>query len=163
MASRSFRTVSVLLTSAFLLGGCASHTVARLVFPAHVEAFCGKKEPRLTALLSVMTSTNDALIASDRQTDVGVRALARREGGVIGYWNDQLLLLPKTARALGESDEYVRVKVAAVVAPREGAVTRRLYLKVRDKHADIPRNAARWIALDAYDVQNPCVEGHRAM
>jgi hypothetical protein len=143
--------------------GCASKPVARLVFPTHVQAFCGKKEPRLTALLSVMTSTNDTLIAGDRKTDGALQTLLRRQGGVIGYWRDQRLLLPKTAHALGESDMYARVKAAAVITPPEGATVRRLYLKVRDRDADIPQNAVRWIALDAFDVQNPCVEGHRSM
>jgi hypothetical protein len=143
--------------------GCASKHVARLVFPAHIQAFCGKKDARLTALLSVMTSTNDTLIASDRKTDGELQTLLRRHGGVIGYWRDQPLLLPKTAHALGELDTYAHVKAAVIVTPPEGATVRRLYLKVRDREADIPQHAVRWIALDAFDVQDPCVEGHRAM
>jgi hypothetical protein len=143
--------------------GCASKQVARLVFPTHVQAFCGRKEPRLTALLSVMTSTNDTLVAGDQKTDAELRTLLRRQGGVLGYWQDQPLLLPKTAHALGEVDAYARVRAAAVITAPEGATVRRLYLKVRDRDADTPHNAVRWIALDAFDVQNPCVEGHRAM
>jgi hypothetical protein len=143
--------------------GCASKHVARLVFPTHVQAFCGKKQARLTALLSVMTSTNDTLIAGDRKTDAALQTLLRRSGGVIGYWRDQPLFLPKTARALGESDAYARVRAAVIITPSEGVTVRRLYLKVRYRDADVPHNRVRWIALDAFDVQNPCVEGHRAM
>jgi hypothetical protein len=137
--------------------GCASKNAPPLVNPAHVFAVCGTKQARITAILSVITSTDDIVHPEDAQTDASVRDLIKKTGGVIGYWNDQLLLLPKTAHALGESDDYARVTAAAVTAVPEGLSKHRIYLKVRD------RGTPRWIALDAYDVQNPCIEGHIAM
>ena len=150
-----------LLALGLLLGavqlGCAQKNVPQLVNPAHVVAACGTKQPRLTAILSVITSTDDIVHPDDAQTDRSVRTLISKTGGVIGYWNDQMLLLPKTASALGESDKYVRVRAAAVTAVPDGLTKHRIYLKVLD------HGTPRWIALDAYDVQNPCVEGHIAM
>jgi hypothetical protein len=149
------------LACGLLLGtvqlGCAPKNVPRLVNPAHVVAVCGTKQPRLTALLSVMTSTDDIVHSDDAQSDQSVRKLISKTGGVVGYWNDQMLLLPKTASALGETDGYVRVRAAAVTAVPEGLLKHRIYLNVLD------HGTPRWIALDAYDVQNPCVEGHLAM
>jgi hypothetical protein len=160
---RSLGFFVLLVAGSIVASACASKHVAPLVSPVRVDAFCAKKEPRLSALLSVMTSTSDTIVSGDALTDASVRALARRSGGVIGYWNDQLLSLPKTARALGESDDYARVRAAAVLAPPDGVTNRRLYLKVRAREADRSQESARWIILDAFDVQNPCVEGHRAM
>jgi hypothetical protein len=160
---RLSKCLVVVFAASLLASACAPKKLAPLVTPMRVDAFCGRKEPRLTALLSIMSTTNDTIVNGDRPTEASVRALVRHSGGVIGYWNDQLLLLPKTARALGESDDYVRVRVAAVAVPREGVTTRRLYLKVRVRGADGTQGSMRWIGLDAFDVQNPCVEGHRAM
>jgi hypothetical protein len=148
--------VSGLLFGAALVA-CAPKNVPQLVNPAHVFAVCGTKQARITAILSVMTSTDDIVHADDAQTDRSVHKLISKTGGVIGYWNDQLLMLPKTSVALGESDGYVRVRAAAVTALPEGLLKHRIYLKVLD------HGTPRWIALDAYDVQNPCVEGHLAM
>lgn len=151
------------VAASIVASGCAPKKIAPLVAPERVDAFCARKEPRLTALLSIMSTTSDSIVSDDRPTQASVHALVQRAGGVIGYWNDQLLFLPKTARALGEADDYARVRVAAVAVPPEGATTRRLYLKVRARGADGSQGSTRWIALDAFDVQNPCVEGHRAM
>ncbi len=80
---------------------------------------------------------------------------ARAGDGVIVRWDDQLLALPRVSRELGESDGYARVRAAAIPPADPAATSRRLYLLVRD-HA-----RERWIALEAFDVQNVCVEGKR--
>lgn len=158
---RLFECLVVVVAVSVLASACAPKKLAQLDAPVRVDAFCGRKEPRITALLSIMSATNDTIV--DHPAESSVRALVRRVGGVIGYWNDQLLYLPKTARALGESDDYVRVRVVAVAVSLEGVATRRLYLKVRARGADGKEWTTRWIGLNAFDVQNPCVEGHRAM
>jgi hypothetical protein len=154
------RSRFVVLVSALLVASqvsCVSKSAPLLVTPAHIYAVCGTKQARVTAIMSVITSTDDLVHPDDRQTDASVHRLIKQTGGVIGYWNDQLLLLPRTAQVLGESDQYVPVEAAAVTAVPDGLSKHRIYLKVRTA------GTSRWIALDAYDVQNPCVEGHIAM
>ncbi|HEY0798238.1 MAG TPA: hypothetical protein VGD50_03755 [Candidatus Baltobacteraceae bacterium] len=107
--------------------------------------------------MSVMTSTDDVMHPEDHPTDRSVKEAILHAGGVIGYWKDQPLLLPHAAQALGETDDYVHVSAIAVSAIPEGLPKHRIYLEVND-HGD-----QRWIGLDAYDTQNPCVEGHRSM
>jgi hypothetical protein len=101
-----------------------------------------------------MTSTNDKLLP-DRPNGAGIRSEIEAAGGVIGYWQDQPLLLPQTALALGESDGYVHVRAAAVPIVPDNSLTRHVYFQVND------RGMPRWIALEAFDTQNVCVEGRR--
>jgi hypothetical protein len=157
----SMRSPIIVVICGLLAGaaqvGCTQKSAPPLVTPAHVFAACGTKQARLTAILSVISSTDDIVHADDVQTDKSVHTLIVKTGGVIGYWNDQLLLLPRTAHALGESGDYVHVQAAAITAVPDGLAKHRVYLKVSDL------GNPHWIALDAYDVQNPCVEGHISM
>lgn len=142
--------------AALALAGCAQ-TEPPLAPPVRVESFCGQKQVRITALQSIMTSTNDKLAGTAPPRGAALRVRLAREGGAIGTWDDERLRLPQTARALGEVDDYVRVrKVVAIDAP-EGATTRSLYLLVRE------RGGERWIELTAFDVQSVCVEGRRSL
>jgi len=72
------------------------------------------------------------------------------------YWNEQLLRVPNTAKALGETDPYVRMRAAAIVGAREFVGSRPLELFVRD------HGRYRWIEMTAFDVQNVCIEGRRS-
>ncbi len=108
----------------------------------------------MTGVDSVLTSTNDAIL-DDRPTEADVRRAVRAGDGVIAHFNDQLLALPKSSVVLGETDGYARVRAVAVPLAAEGALSRHIYLHVRD------RGRERWIALQAFDVQNVCVEGKR--
>ncbi len=136
-------------------GGCAQ-AQHPLSAPASVEAFCGQKQVRVTALLSIMTSTSDRIVAAAHPSEAALRAALMRSGGALARWNDELLLVPQTALALGETDGYARVRAAVAVDAPEGATTRPLDLLVRD------RGLYRWIELTAYDVQSVCVEGRRS-
>jgi len=108
----------------------------------------------MTGIASVLSSTDDKLL-DDRPAETEVRNAVSAGDGVIVAWNDQPLAIPNVAKALGESDGYARVRMAAVPQAAEGATTRHIYLLVRD------RGGQRWITLQAYDVQNVCVEGKR--
>ncbi len=146
----------VAAAAALALAACAraEHPLAP---PSGIESFCGQKQVRITALQSIMTSTNDKLAVTPPPKGAALRLRLAREGGAIGAWDDERLRLPKTARELGEADDYVRVrKVVAIDAP-EGAATRPLYLLVRE------RGGERWIELTAFDVQSVCVEGRRSI
>jgi hypothetical protein len=140
---------------ALALAAC-SHADHPLKPPARIEGFCGAKQVRVTALQSIMTSTGDRVVADRHPTAAEVRGLLQRSGGAIGWWDDEMLRLPRTAQSLGEKDGFVRVRAAAAVTGPEDATTRPLYLLVRE------RSAYRWIELTAYDVQSVCVEGRRS-
>jgi len=102
-----------------------------------------------------MTSTNDKLLDA-KPTEFDVRRAIRAGDGVIAYYNDQLLALPAVSKALGEPDGFARVRAIGIGGtPPEGAQSRNIYLLVRD-HA-----VYRWIEMQAFDVQNVCVEGKR--
>jgi hypothetical protein len=151
-AMRAFSGALALAAAA----GCA-HADHPLSLPKSVEGFCGAKQVRLTALLSIMTSTGDRIVPSARLDEAHVRALLLRSGGALGRFQDELLRVPHTAQALGERDGLARVRAAVAVDAPEGATTRPLYLLVRD------RGGYRWIELSAFDVQSVCVEGRRSV
>jgi len=156
-ASRSrARSVARANAAAALLvaaAACAPH-VPPLRSPVSVEAFCGSKQARNTGIASVLTSTDDVLLDESPTLD-DIRRAVRSGDGVVAHWNDQELALPRVSVALGETDGYARVRAAAIPPAPEGAQVRHLYLFVRDHGRE------RWIAMNAYDLQNVCVEGKR--
>ena len=77
------------------------------------------------------------------------------DDGVIAYFHAQLLALPRVSQALGESDGYARVDAVAVPPVADDATSRRIFLLVRD------RGQERWIAMNAYDTADVCVQGRR--
>ncbi len=137
----------------FFVAACAP-SAPRFKASTRVEAFCGSKQARLTGVASVVTSTNDVLLP-ERPSAAEVQRAVRAGDGVIVRWDDQPLALPHVSRELGESDGYARVRAAAIPPADPAATSRRLYLLVRDHTRE------RWIALEAFDVQNVCVEGKR--
>ncbi|GAC1550306.1 MAG: hypothetical protein NVS3B16_24580 [Vulcanimicrobiaceae bacterium] len=150
------RTVIALAACAGVFGtaaGCAP-TAPRLGRPTRVEAFCGSKQARMTSVDSVMTSTDDTIL-NDRPTERDVRQAVTAGDGTIAHFDDLLLHIPKSAAALGERDGYARVRAVGVPPAPEGALSRHIYLLVRE------RGAQRWITMQAFDVQNVCVEGKR--
>ena len=148
------RPLLALASLALALHACAP-SAPRIRLPDKIEPFCGSKQARTTAIASAMTSTND-LKLDDHPRDSAIRRELTAGGGVIEHWDPvQLLKLPKTSLQLGETDGYARVfSVAVPIAPPD-ALTRPLYLEVND------HGVRTWIAMQAYDVQNVCVEGRR--
>jgi hypothetical protein len=143
-----------LVALAIALHGCAP-SVPRIRLPDRIEPFCGSKQARTTSVASTITSTSDQ-VASDRPNETGIRRELAAAGGVIEHWDPpQLLKLPNTSVQLGESDGFARVEAAAIPIVSGDAQSRTIYLHVQD------HGAPRWIALQAYDVQNVCVEGRR--
>ncbi len=148
--SRSFVTLAPLVGLA-LLSACAPK-VPPLHSPTSVDAYCGSKEARNTGIASVVSSTDDRLL-DERVTDDEVRKAVTSGDGVIAHWADQPLAAPRVASALGETDGYVHMHAAAIPPAIDGAQVRHIYLYVRDHGSE------RWIVMNAYDVQNVCVEG----
>jgi len=148
--SRSLVSLAPLVGLA-LLSACAPK-VPPLHSPASTEAYCGSKEARNTGIASVVSSTDDRLL-DETVTDDDVRRAVRSGDGVIAHWADQPLAAPRVASALGETDGYVHMQAAAIPPAIDGAQVRHIYLYVRDHGSE------RWIVMNAYDVQNVCVEG----
>jgi hypothetical protein len=148
------RSSAALAVAISLVTACSGAKTPIIVLPAKIDSFCTgtNTAPRATGLAAVMTSTDDKLLPLHRDAGAIEREV-RSATGAIGHWNDQLLALPVTAKALGESDGYVRVDALAVPEAKPGADNRIVYFQVRD------HGAPRWIALTAYDVQNVCIAG----
>jgi hypothetical protein len=150
---RSFARAASVAAVFFSFAACAP-AVPPLRSPVHVDAFCGSKEARNTGIASVLTSTDDDVLG-ERPSDEEIRRAVHSGDGVIAHWNDQPLALPRVSAALGETDGYARVRAAAIPPGPDGAQVRHIYLLVRDHGAE------RWITMNAYDMQNVCVEGKR--
>ena len=142
-----------LLALTAALQGCTPKA-PRIADPARMVAWCGGGEARPTGVASVMTSTDDKLLPDKPRYD-GIARETKAATGVIEFWPEQPLMLPRTSKLLGENDGYVRVRAVAVPLGVPGATTRRIYLDMRD------HGFYRWVAMTAYDVQNVCVEGRR--
>jgi len=144
---------AALFVGVLAVAGCVS-TEAQIAVPDRIEADCGSKQARTTAIESILTSTDDAM-GAHTPTEAEVREAISARGGLIAHWKDQPLILPRTASRLGEPDKYVHVKTAVIVVVPDDAKERPLDMFVHTPAGD------RWIELRAFDHQNPCVEGHR--
>jgi hypothetical protein len=154
MSPRSNRALyAPLFILAATLAACST-TGPPIGHPIKVEAYCAAAEARPTGVASVMTSTDDKLV-DDRPTLEGIRREVKAGSGVIEYWTAQPLALPNVSKELGETDGYARVLAVAVPIAPATATKRHIYLDVRD------HGYPRWITMNAFDVQNVCVEGRR--
>lgn len=138
------------------LAGCGPKA-PRMVDPTALRSFCTQQYvPRLGAIENIVTSVRNAPPAPSGMPVARLVAGARTKTGVEATWDDVRLLLPAAAHALGESDDYVRVRRAIIAnVPDNANPPRRIDLEVRD------RGAYRWYAFEAYSTQNVCVEGER--
>jgi len=139
--------------AALSLAACAPH-VPGIADPVRVDAHCRPREARITSIRSVLTSMNDA-VGDDRPTQSEITTAVRSGDGVIAYWNDQVLRLPQTAARFGERDGYVRVRALAIPPAPTGSTYRHVYLEARD------HGSYRWFTMEANDIQNVCIEGHK--
>jgi predicted small lipoprotein YifL len=139
-----------------VLAGCGPKAPP-LELPDSVQSYCSDKEPRGTAIDSILASVADKI-----ETGVpfpGMTTLRkdiRQNSGVIGHWNAQPLYLPKTAKALGVAGDYIDVTSVVIDnPPLAGIESRLIYVTVASPSG--PKN----LVLRAYDVANVCVEGER--
>lgn len=137
------------------VAACAAN-VPRLEAPQRIESFCVEKEPRQTAVESILASTGDALDATAQSPDdTTIRRAIKNESGVVAYWDGQPLLLPAVAKALGYPDRYVTVVEAEITNRITGTDSRRVYLTLKTPAG------TKMLPFRAYDMQNVCVEGQR--
>jgi hypothetical protein len=141
--------------TACVLAGCSS-SPPPLVAPDRVESFCSEKEPRGTAIASILSSVSDRIETSVAYPGEAVlRTVVKQNTGIIGHWKSQPLYMPGTAQALGVSGNYIDVTDVVIDNELSGSESRLIYLTVTTPHG--PNN----VGLRAYDVQNVCVEGTR--
>jgi hypothetical protein len=86
-------------------------------------------------------------------TEADVKRQTSSGDGAIAYWKEQPLALPRVSKILGETDGYVRVKAAAVAPYVDGSENRRIFMLMRD------HGTYEWFAMNAYDLEDVCVEG----
>ncbi len=119
----------VAISALWLAAGCSAAPPAQQIAdPAALDTFCGTQTIEPDAIKSVLSSTTDTPLG-EPPNETAVQTQLRHDGGVIAYWNDQLLALP-----LGPA----------------GATTRVVYLLVRD------HGVARWIATHSTDAASVC-------
>lgn len=144
----------VLAVVALLLAGCSSAPL--LQPPDRVDSFCSEKEPRGTAIASILGSAADRIETSVAYPgDAMLHTDVKQNSGVIGHWKSQPLYLPATAQALGVPGNYVDVTAVVIDNQLSGSESRLIYVTVATPHG--PKK----LVLRAYDTQNVCVEGTR--
>jgi hypothetical protein len=138
-----------------LLAGCSS-APPLLQPPDRVDSFCSEKEPRGTAIASILGSVSDRIETSVAYPgDASLRTDVKQNSGIIGHWKSQPLYMPSTARALGVSGNYIDVTDVVIDNQLSGSESRLIYITVKTPQG------AKNVVLRAYDTQNVCVEGTR--
>lgn len=137
-----------------LLAGCSA--APALQPPDRVESFCSEKEPRGTAIASILSSVSDRIETSvPYPGEAMLRTDVKQNSGVIGHWKSQPLYMPSTAGALGIAGNYIDVTDVVIDNQLSGNESRLIYVTVATPQG--PKN----LVLRAYDTQNVCVEGTR--
>lgn len=144
----------LLAVAVLALAACGSHG-PQLVPPEHVDSFCSEKEPRGTAIASILSSVADKDLKVPFPGDAVLRKSIKTHGGVIGHWASQPLYLPNMAAALGVTGKYLDVSDVYIDNQLEASDSRLIYANVKTP-AGIKN-----LVLRAYDTQNVCVEGTR--
>jgi len=143
------------LVLALVLAGCSS-SVPLLQPPDRVESFCAEKEPRGTAIASVLGSATDRIETTIAWPgEAMLRTDVKQNSGVIGHWKSQPLYMPGTAAAIGVSGNYIDVTDVVIDNQLSGAESRLIYVTITTPQG------AKNLVLRAYDTQNVCVEGTR--
>jgi predicted small lipoprotein YifL len=141
--------------AALLLAACGTKP-PQLLPPDRVDSFCSEKEPRGTAIASILASATDNIVQDVAYPgDAMLRTDVQRNTGIIGHWDAQQVYLPKVAAAIGVAGDYLDVKDIVIDNQISGVDSRLIYVTVATPHG------RKQIVLRAYDVQNVCIEGTR--
>jgi hypothetical protein len=143
------------IAAAALLAACGTKPPPLLI-PDKIESYCTDKEPRGTAIASILSSVSDKVEQSvnypgEKELEMDVKT----NGGIIAHWKSQPLYMPSTARLLGVSGNYIDVTDIVIDNQLAGVESRLIYVTVQTPSG--PKN----LVLRAYDVANVCVEGTR--
>lgn len=139
--------------------GCAPKNVVPISNPGSLQAFCeAKRVARLTAVQNILTSLQDGDPKPSTQSYARMLANAKAQTGLEATWSDGSVIMPKDAPLFGESDRYMHIRRVVIANVPEGATPPRpIDVEVRD------HGTYRWYTFQAFDTQNVCVEGQRAI
>jgi hypothetical protein len=127
-----------------------------LLIPDKIESFCSDKEPRGTAIDSILSSVSDRIETSEAYPgDAELRQSVKLNSGIIAHWASQPLYMPATAKALGVPGNYINVTDIVIDNQLAGNESRLIYVTVQTPAGP------KQLVLRAYDVANVCVEGSR--
>jgi hypothetical protein len=151
--------IALALGAALVLAACAQ-SAPRLQLPNRTEANCESKSVKQTAIDSIVASTDDAVRQGRYPGDAALHKEVASGGGVFAYWDDQVLQLPQTAKAIGVDGDLrlVRAVITNQVAQSENARLgpyRPVWLTFATPRGNVT------VLERAYDVQNVCIEGQR--
>jgi hypothetical protein len=145
----------VAVAAACLVVACGTKPPPLLI-PDKIESFCSDKEPRGTAIASILSSVSDRIETSTPYPgDAALRQSVKLNSGIIAHWNSQPLYMPYTAKALGVSGNYIVVTDIVIDNQLSGNESRLIYVTVQSP------TGPKQLVLRAYDVANVCVEGTR--
>ena len=141
--------------AACLLVACGTKPPPLLI-PDKIESFCSDKEPRGTAIDSILSSVSDRIETSEAYPgDAELRQSVKLNSGIIAHWASQPLYMPSTAKALGVPSNYINVTDIVIDNQLAGNESRLIYVTVQTP------SGPKKLVLRAYDVANVCVEGSR--
>ena len=141
--------------TALLLAACGTKPPL-LLPPDRVDSFCSEKEPRGTAIASILGSAADKMVADiPYPGDAMLHTDVKRNTGIIGHWDAQKVYLPHVAAAIGVSGDYLDIKDIVIDNQISGTDSRLIYVTVATPAGP------KQLVLRAYDIQNVCVEGTR--
>jgi hypothetical protein len=153
--SRFIGSIAVLLAAFATLSACAPKNVRPLESVSSIDNFCKNGMPIGPTVMTIMSSASDTLQNTSPVSAPAVLAQVHNAGGAIAHWNDLNLLLPNTAKVLGDDGGYVHVLQAAIWNPAADVQSRTVYLLIHRKQGDA------WYADEAFDLQDICVAGSR--
>ena len=137
-----------------LVSGC--HPSVKPLEPIQsVENGCRHGAPKGPGIQSIMASIADAPPVRTTESTKAVQRKYAKIGGVIAHWNDLSLYLPTAAKVDGDSEGYLHITEAALDNPAADAQSRVVLILMKTTRG------TAWYKADAYDVQNPCIEGTR--
>jgi len=138
-----------------VLAACAKNPPPLLI-PDRIESYCSDKEPRGTAIDSIISSVSDRIETSTPYPgDAALKMDVKTNGGIIAHWNSQPLYMPFTAKTLGVSGDYLDVRDVVIDNQIAGVESRLIYVTVQTPAG------LKQLVLRAVDVANVCVEGER--
>jgi hypothetical protein len=143
------------LLALLALTACVS-TAPRIAIPSAAEANCESRSVKQTAIGSIVASTDDTVRQGTYPGDAVMKKLVKGGGGVFAYWKAQPLLVPRTAKTLGSTDQYLTL--TRVVITNQVNVAehwRPIWLTFAMPTGPVT------VLERAYDIQDVCIEGRR--
>ncbi|HEV3141245.1 MAG TPA: hypothetical protein VGY57_12045 [Vicinamibacterales bacterium] len=139
------------------LSACIS-TAPKIQLPSRAIADCESRSVKQTAIGSIVASTDDVVREGTYPGDAPLMKLVKSGGGVFAYWTNQPLRVPRTAKHLGASGDYLTLNRAVITNQINTADHwRPVWLTFATPKGDVT------VLERAYDIQNVCIEGQRSL